>query len=289
MFTFDITKTPSGNVFNIFWKVEPIPIQAYKELIKSLSTHTWYSPITALTIKKLSHDIKNINSKYGIKLTVDHAISLHHIVSKDKIMRDYPRLNSLAKKITAEYNLPTDILKLAIKYNFPPVNLLRTIFINNGYDQSALFTAFGGEPHKVLKGRDLKQLLKAEKNDADSRISQEANFKRAMDFESIVVKEFTKIGIKIKLQEDLVKEQTIQFGRPILTPDILFLDTVYINGEKVKWLDCKNYLGNDIDFIYKSNVKQAAKYSAEWGLGIILYRYSFKEDLKIPGAILLNY
>ncbi|GIQ99971.1 MAG: hypothetical protein CM15mP8_1690 [Methanobacteriota archaeon] len=46
----------------------------------------------------------------------------------------------------------------------------------------------------------------------------------------------------------MVSEQRIEHGRPINTPDILFLDHVEINGQPVAWIDAKHFYGADVSF-----------------------------------------
>ena len=291
--TSDIDK-PCGRIFKFKWNTKLIPKGAYIALVKLIAIATDYGPVTPAITKKLSNGIKLINKEYKINLTVPHALSLHHIIAKDKIIHDYPRLNRMIKFIAAKYNPPfsIDILTLAKKYDFPPLNLLRSIMIANGVPERDVFKAFNSEKsenRKILAARDLAQLKIAEKNDADSRINQDTIYKSAMDFEESVVKFFLNAGVRIKTQDQLAEQQTKRYGRAVITPDLLFLDHVYINDVKVTWLDCKNYMGNEIGFIRKSNVNQAAKYGVKWGPGVVLYRYSALDTLSLPSAIVLSW
>ena len=143
-------------------------------------------------------------------------------------------------------------------------------------------------PAGILKGRDLEQFKKAEKIDAESTFNQELITKMAHDNEKIFVEYINSLGIKFQTQDDLVKLQTAVYGRPVLTPDILFIDEVYINDTRVYWIDFKDYAGTDIRFLYTSNMNQSVKYSEKWGTGAMCYRWSYVNNLDIPGCILLD-
>ena len=51
----------------------------------------------------------------------------------------------------------------------------------------------------------------------------------------------------------MVSEQRLEHGRPINTPDILFLDHVEINGQPVAWIDAKHFYGADVSFQRKED------------------------------------
>ena len=96
-------------------------------------------------------------------------------------------------------------------------------------------------------------------------------------------------GARFKTQEDLVEEQTEEFGGPVATPDILFMEAVSINGVSVKWVEFKDYTGVPDGVLYKSNIRQVKKYTDKWGAGAIVYRQSFVSDTMFPRNITLEW
>lgn len=85
-----------------------------------------------------------------------------------------------------------------------------------------------------------------------------------------------------------MREQVEKFGRAVITPDLLFLDEVYINGVRVHWIDYKDYIGTKIHFLFSSNSGQSGKYTEKWGTGALCYHRGYVEGLVIPGASLLD-
>ena len=103
-----------------------------------------------------------------------------------------------------------------------------------------------------------------------------------------VVNYFRSLGIRLYDQAELVEQQIKIFGRAKFTPDILFIDKVFINKTRIGWIEYKDYVGTKVPFLYSSNKDQSAKYFKEWGTGAMCYRHSFVSNLSIDGAILLD-
>ena len=99
---------------------------------------------------------------------------------------------------------------------------------------------------------------------------------------------FDSLNIRFRRQEELLDEQKKSEGRAIITPDLLLLDDVRINGIPCAWIDAKHFFGADLRFPRKKTQKQVDRYVNEYGQGAIVYRHGFCETLKLRGAILLD-
>ena len=76
-------------------------------------------------------------------------------------------------------------------------------------------------------------------------------------FEVILCDYFSSVGVRFRRQEDLLAEQKVSEGRAIITPDLLLLDDVRINGVPCAWIDAKHFFGADLKFPKKKTQKQA--------------------------------
>ena len=85
----------------------------------------------------------------------------------------------------------------------------------------------------------------AEAVDRVSSVDQSETQVKADLFEDILADWFEAQGIRLRRQPEMVKEQSELLGRPVRTPDLLFLDHVYINGQPVAWIDAKHFYGAD--------------------------------------------
>lgn len=278
------------SVHYVKWISYPINKYVYAKISKWVYNSHDYAPMNSKKLRSMEALLKSLNKKYGADVQLDQAISIRNIVLKDKIIKNYSRMNSMISKIYAEYMSGVGILKLSATYDFPPLNLLRGILIKKGLNQSKLYDIFANrkDPESLLSGRDLQQYHIADRNDAESTFNQQLIATIAAENENTIVRYFSALGIKLVTQEQLVAEQVAEIGRAVLTPDILFLDEVYINGARTHWIDYKDYVGTNVQFLYESNKNQAAKYNAKWGPGALCYHKSFVDGLIIPAAMLLD-
>lgn len=93
--------------------------------------------------------------------------------------------------------------------------------------------------------------------------------------------------LRCRTQEDLCAEQVEQYGRRVISPDLLLLDPVIVNGTPVRWIDAKNYYGAHI--VSKRLIsKQLASYVKEWGPGAIVFGMGYSDMFSVPGVMCLD-
>jgi hypothetical protein len=278
------------NGVHITWIQTPIKREVYFDLIVMFRKSKDYSRLTKEKIKKINQTAHNIFTKHNAEFREDTVLSLRSIAIKGMIVSRYSKLPQFIDKIASAYLTGGDILDLSYQFNYPPLNLLHGILLHLGYNARDLNMVFKHtvDHTKILTGEDLDQYERAEANDAESTFNQKLIAKIAAKNENLFVDYFKSAGIIIKTQDDLTIEQVGEFGRPVLTPDLLFMEDVYINDQLVKWIDFKDYTGTDIAFLYNSNKDQAKKYYNKWGNGAMCYRKGFIDSLDIPGAMLLD-
>lgn len=288
LFSINSTRKNGRQIFHITWQSNPIDKQAFDLLRTAICEKRDYAPITNAKLADFSLEVDKIN-KQGHTVTVDQAIAIRSIVLKDKIISGHVRIDKLIKGIASKYTTQS-ILDLSFAYDYPPLSLLRAIFLHLGINKQDLYEVFANRrpASEVLTGRNLLQYYTAEANDAESTFNQQQVAVIAAENELIVTQFFRKLGIGLVDQEQLVKTQIELYGRAILTPDILFTDEVYINNVRVNWIDYKDYIGTSIYFLRHSNIQQSAKYTREWGPGALCYHRAFVVGLHISGSILLD-
>lgn len=258
-----VLKTTSG--LHLTWPSTPISVSVYNQIRTEVLATRDYS----------SADVPD----------PIHA-SIRSTLLKDKIIRGYPRMNRQIRQIAKKYP-HVDILTLATKYDFPPLNLLRGILLLS-YDASDIYSVFSGRGStKILKKSDREQYKLAAANDAEYYFSQQKIAARGAENERRVVKWFAALT-SIRTQEELAAEQIAKHGRAVNTPDVLFVDPVFVNGRRVYWLDFKDYTGTTTKFIFNSNIEQAGRYVAQWGAGVMCYSGGFVEDVVIPDTIITD-
>ena len=178
------------------------------------------------------------------------------------------------------------VVELSKKYDFPPMNIFRQILSEKGWSKSKI-KEYVRAPSRFSE-RERKEFEAAEEADTVSNVDQSETHLRADVFENILADWFEEQGVRLRRQPELVKEQSVEIGRPKVTPDILFLDHVEINGQPVAWIDAKHFYGADVGFQRKKMQKQMMRYIDEWGSGAIVFRHGFSENLYMAGVTMLD-
>ena len=86
-----------------------------------------------------------------------------------------------------------------------------------------------------------------------------------INFENKIKFVLDKLSIRYKTQLELSDEQIRLEGISYNTPDFLILDELYINGNKINWIDAKNFYGSNTKFMIKKIKSQTKKYIYKCG------------------------
>ena len=221
-----------------------------------------------------------------LDMTLDQALSLRSAMLQQKTVYSHGQLQARGKALYRLYREGATIVSLSKKFDFPPMNIFRLILKEMGWSKSRIKETLRA-PSK-FKERERKEFEKAEAADRVSNVDQSETHYRADIFEDILADWFENQGVRVRRQGEMVKEQMEEHGRPVNTPDLLFLDHVEINGEPVAWIDAKHFYGADVNFQRKKIVKQAGRYVDTWGQGALVFRHGFCENIHIPGTVLLD-
>ena len=139
----------------------------------------------------------------------------------------------------------TSIVDLS-KYDFPPVNIFRVVLEAMGWSKKRIKESLRNP--SSMKQREQDEFEAAEAIDRVSSVDQSETQVKADLFEDILADWFEDQGIRLRRQPEMVREQSELLGRPVRTPDLLFLDHVYINDQPVAWIDAKHFYGSDVEF-----------------------------------------
>jgi hypothetical protein len=219
-------------------------------------------------------------------MTLDQALSLRSALLQQKTVYSHGRLKSKSRELAKHYRAGTSIIELSQRYDFPPMNIFRVVLEAMGWSKKKIKESLR-EPSS-MKSREREEFEAAEAADRVSNVDQSEVQVRADLFEDILADWFEEKGVRLRRQPEMVKQQMADHGRPIRTPDLLFLDHVYINGEPIAWIDAKHFYGADVDFQRKKMRKQMNRYIDEWGSGAIVFRHGFSENLYMPGVLMLD-
>lgn len=239
-----------------------------------------FGPIRQSEMKKL------INLSKIEKLPAGLFISIRNILSSQRAMNAMINMSKYRNQIKNDYKDISEkprpnIAGFYNKYPLPPIQILKVIQEDNK-DIPKSFTDY------------------AYNNDFENPESFKKILQHSDLFEEELIKWFKDKYPKIqfKTQNELKEEQTAQFGRPMITPDILFLEPVLFKitnpdgtqfDQLIRWIDAKNFTLVDIPITIRSVKKQADKYFNKFGPGALVFNYGFTEGISILNTTILSF
>ncbi|CAJ1962739.1 unnamed protein product [Cylindrotheca closterium] len=261
--------------FSFEWASVPIPKTMETEMGRRVVKRGKYNAISDSDKEDISEYIATSKSA----MTLSQAISLRAAVLQEKTMnRHHAVLGRNAKEITDRYQRGQGILSLSKKYDSPPVNLFRVILSGRGFQKSQIKQCFKNPEHH-LNERDCQEFQKACREDVVSSPNCDKAHEQAERFETITEQFLKDLGVAFLTQTDLIKEQKPRYGKIVASPDFLLLDDVMVNGQYVRWIDCKAFYGANVNCRKKGVQKQTARYQEYWGSGAIIFLEGFSEGL----------
>lgn len=281
--------------------VQPIGLPDHPEGVKSFSFDWKCNPVLLADEEKMASFVVR-RGEFGwlddnrveeiatfadsLTISADQALSLRSALLQQKTVFGHHAMRNRGRQIHRDYKQGMGVVELSKKYDFPPMNIFRQILSEKGWSKSKIKESVRA-PSRFSE-RERKEFESAEEADRVSNVDQSETHLRADVFETILADWFEEQGVRLRRQPELVREQSKEIGGPKLTPDILFLDHVEINGEPVAWIDAKHFYGADVGFQRKKMQKQMMRYINEWGSGAIVFRHGFSENLYMAGVTMLD-
>ena len=287
---FEISPSPMGipesidpppQKIEIDWPVNAVAKPIQKKTGDIVSRPGEFGFLPQERVDEISKQISDLD------ITLEQALSLRAALNQEKSVYSHGRLMRRSNELRRRYESGDSVLSLSKRFDAPPVNTFRAILTGRGWSKNKIKESLKS-PKSRLKERDFEQFQLAEEADRVSSVNQSETQTAAEVFEQILCSYFSSIGVRFRKQEDLEVEQKRSEGRAIITPDLLLLDDVRINGVPCAWIDAKHFFGAALKFPRKKTQKQVDRYVSEYGQGAIVYRHGFCEALDLKGAILLD-
>lgn len=266
--------------FSFSWANDPVTLKTESELANKVIRKGEFGWLPDERVAEIGKMVEKLD------MTLDQALSLRSALLQQKTVYTHYRLQSQGKTLVRLYREGAGIVDLSKKFDYPPMNIFRVVLKEMGWSKSRIKETLRS-PSK-FKQRERDEFEAAEAADRVSNVDQSETHDRADLFEDILADWFELQGVRLRRQPEMVKEQMKEHGRPVNTPDLLFLDHVEINGEPVAWIDAKHFYGADVDFQRKKITKQSGRYVEAWGQGALVFRHGFCENIYVPGTVLLD-
>ena len=272
--------TPPPSEINIDWKTNSVPKSIQRKVGEIVCRPGEFGFLPEARVQEIAEEIENF------PISLEQALSLRGALNQEKSVYSHHRLMRRSNELNRRYNSGETVISLSKRFDTPPVNTFRAILTGRGWSKNKIKESLKSPSR--LNERDREEFEKAEDMDRVSAVNQTETQNAAGIFEESLFKYFESIGVRFRRQEELWEEQSRDEGRAILTPDLLFLDDLRINGMPCAWIDAKHYFGADLKFPRKKTQKQVDRYVSEYGHGAIVFRHGFCHSLRLKGAILLD-
>ena len=277
-------------------KRNPLPYNYERNLLKYLIYEGNYNYLSESDEIILKNKIIKYNKLYNLDMNIKLLYSIRSAYMSEKMMRNNNNLIRKSRILLEKFNDGMDILQISKKYDFAPVLVLKQLLYKLKFSKKQIRDMFHSyiqnnlkELRKKYDDRIIQQIPLAIDNDKFNRIDQTEIMVNSENFEIILGKYLTSKGITFKTQETLVKEQMIEFGRPVCTPDFLIESELIINNKTIKWIDAKNFYGANTEIINRSIKKQTKKYIDNYGFGCIVFSLNYSDKLTFENVMLLDY
>ncbi len=267
---------PEPETIEIEWPINPVPLDVQKVIGKLIVKRGEFGFLEEERVDEIAQIIE----KYPIG--IEQALSLRSAINQEKSVYSHRRIMDQKKELRRRYENGTGILELAKYVDGPPVNVFRAILTARNHSKNRIKMMLK-EPGRMSE-YDQEQFRIAEQADRVANVDQSETHLAADLFEDILCEHFESLGVRFRRQGELSKEQIISEGRPVRTPDLLFLDDLRINGIPCAWIDAKHFFGSALSFPRKKTQKQVDRYTEVYGQGAIIYRHGFCDGLNLRGA-----
>lgn len=270
----------------IFSKLDLTPYKSYSKMTDKEIEKIYNKVINKFKSKSLTSSTSTRSSP-GLPeyFCPEIILSIRANLMRSHMIINHKKVVSYGPNIIKDYNNGMGVLELSTKYDGSPLNILRLVF-DFKYKKKLTQLIKG---NKILSSRDTTQLDIAISNDLYALINQDKILKKSTEFELKIQEILDKLGVHYKTQEQLAQEQLEESDKVTNTPDFLILDDLWINEQKINWIDAKNFYGLNTQYVKKRIKHQTKKYLDAWGSGSIIFSLGFSSKLKIPGILFIDY
>tara|TARA_B110000208_G_C11752878_1_gene424126 strand:+ start:733 stop:1632 length:900 start_codon:yes stop_codon:yes gene_type:complete len=285
--------------FNLF------PYKLEKHLAKLLIIPGKYGKLDNNDLLKIKKFLKDKQKNYNIIPSNAIIRSIRSAYMNERELINSQKMKKTKDKIIKEYIKDKDILAISKKFDFSPIKILKYILQYYSFSKNnislILYLASNKQVNYIQKNfpvplnqKFILSIKNIIKNDIFNKVNQDEIRDYADAFEKKLEYSIDNVyKLKYKTQEQLTIEQTEKYGRPIITPDFLLLDDLYINNIKINWIDAKNFYGANTRLIKKSMIKQCEKYNKKFGSGAIIFSLGcsdiLSKKLNIKNSLFLSF
>lgn len=248
------------------------PPEMIAECLRLVRGVPGFGPVSAEEQAGLASAAARLSHKYGVELRADQLVAMRRMEAGLAARRSGALALRHGEAIAAANAAGEPVLSIAARYKLPPMAVLRQVLIEAGQSPQQIREAIDDPARLPPKlAAEAPAVFVA---DLGSRLNADRIRAEAQAYEGAVGAYLRARGVVFETEDDLRKSaprQGPEPGLPLLTPDFLFREPILIDGRRVAWLDAKNYPLYESKLVAASLAKQAAKYTARFGPGAMVF------------------
>jgi len=234
------------------------------------------------------HNLEAYIESGKTKMDIFQALSFRSALLQLKAKKRNWFIKTNVKYLSKEYQKGTSIVHIAKYHDLPPMNVLRHVLSDMNFSKRKIKRCFKN-PQQELEEREEREFYAADALDCISTSNQDEVLKNAEAFEKNIESVLVQMNISFITQKDLEEEQKRDFGVPFVTPDFLILDELFVNGQRIHWIDAKAFYGSNIKSQISDTTRQMARYIELWGTGSIIFLRGYNEMFLIDNCIMMDW
>mmetsp|Transcript_14707 Transcript_14707/g.23961 ORF Transcript_14707/g.23961 Transcript_14707/m.23961 type:complete len:424 (-) Transcript_14707:160-1431(-) len=270
---------------------EGVPVDVQKRAAMIVRHRGEFSrePIHSETDKRIKQFVSETT------MTWAQAISLRSQFQSQRALFSFGNVIKNVSALLKAYSQGCGVIELSNRFDAPPYQLLRAIFKERGAGKSSIRQAFIYPSGKKWSEFDIHQIKLAKVLDTCSGPDMTIQQKKATEFEDKLKEKLKSLRVKfldeIQMRSNYEKSKKENKSQKthLLTPDMLLLDDVRINGVPISWIDAKcYYISRDVKSTFSRIKKMIKKYRERFGHGLVVLKEGFCENVDCPGATFIH-
>ena len=245
-----------------------------------------FGPARAEDHEKLAAEASRLSRKYDVAVSGPQLVAVRDMEVALESQAGGVRALRYGAEMLAASRAGEPVVAIAERYRVPPVAALRQILLELGHSAAAVRAMIADSAQMPPRlAREAAAIFEA---DLGSRLNAGRARARSQAYEDALGAHLRRLGLQFQTEDDLRRAHRASGGQapPLLTPDYLLDAPALINGSPVHWIDAKDYPMYGSRLVARSLASQAAKYTAAFGPGAMVFSGGVMCDARVstPGA-----
>jgi len=239
-----------------------------------------FGPVSAEESDKLTAEARRLSRKHGVPVSGDQLIAMRNMEVALEAQSGGARALRYGPEMLAASQGGEPVLAIAERLRLPPTAALRQILLELGHSATAVRAMIADPAQMPARlAREAPAIFEA---DLGSRLNADRIRARSQAYEDALGAHLRRLGLRFQTEDDLRRAHEAS-GRqgPLLTPDYLLSEPVRVCGKTVHWIDAKDYPMYGSRLVARSLASQAAKYTAAFGPGAMVFSGGLMCDARV--------